>query len=55
MQQLNKQLRTFLAEKEFDTKKIIEEVNEGKMIVDELSEKLRVILLNRLGFRKFAG
>ena len=40
MQQLEEHLKTFLAEKDFDTKKIIDEVNEGKMIVEELSEKL---------------
>jgi hypothetical protein len=40
MKQLDEHLQTFLAEKDFNTKKIIEEVNKGKMIVDELSERL---------------
>ena len=42
MQQLDKHLKTFLAEKDFETKTIIEEVNKGKMIVEELSEKLSI-------------
>ena len=40
MRQLDDHLKTFLVEKDFNTKKIIEEVNKGRMIVDELSEKL---------------
>ena len=42
MQQLEEHLKTFLAEKDFNTKKIIEEVNKGKMIVEQLSEKLSI-------------
>ena len=40
MQQLDEHLKTFLAEKDFVTKKIIDDVNKGKKIVDELSNKL---------------
>ena len=40
MQQLDDHLKLFLVEKDFDTKKIIEEVDKGKMIVDQLSEQL---------------
>ena len=40
IRQLDDHLKTFLVEKDFNTKKIIEEVNKGRMIVDELSEKL---------------
>jgi len=40
MQQLDEHLKTFLAEKDFDTKKIIDEVNKGEIILEKLSEKL---------------
>ena len=40
MLQLDEHLKVFLEEKDFDTKTIIEEVNKGKAIVEELSEKL---------------
>ena len=40
IQQLDEHLKTFLAEKDFDTKKIIADVSKGKMIVEQLSEKL---------------
>ena len=40
MQQLDEHLKTFLAEKDFETKKITEDVNKGKKIVEELSDKL---------------
>jgi hypothetical protein len=40
MQQLDDHLKLFLVEKDFDTKKIIEEVDKGNMIVDQLSEQL---------------
>ena len=42
MRQLDEHLKTFLAEKDFNTKTIIEEVNKGNKIVEELSEKLNV-------------
>src|SRR5260221_13989218 len=41
MQQLDEHLKTFLAEKDFDTKKIIDDVSKGKKIVEELSDKLK--------------
>jgi len=40
VQQLNELMKIFLAEKEFDTKKITADVEKGKRIVAELSEKL---------------
>lgn len=40
VQQLNEHLKVFLAEKEFDTKKITADVEKGKKILEELSEKL---------------
>jgi Domain of unknown function (DUF4091) len=40
MQQLDEHLKVFLAEKDFETKKITEDVNKGKKIVEELSDKL---------------
>lgn len=40
MQQLDEHLKVFLAEKNFNTQDIIEEVNKGKRIVDQLSEHL---------------
>ncbi len=43
MQQLDEHLKIFLSEKDFNTNKIIEEVNKGKKIVEELSEKLSLI------------
>jgi hypothetical protein len=42
MQQLDKHLEIFLTEKNFDTKKIIEDVHKGKKIVEQLSVKLPV-------------
>ena len=40
MQQLDEHLKIFLAEKDFETKKITEDVDKGKKIVEELSDKL---------------
>ena len=40
IQQLDQHLKIFLAEKDFDTKKITADVAEGKKIVEELSDKL---------------
>jgi hypothetical protein len=40
IQQLDEHLKTFLAEKDFDTKKITADVEKGKKIVEELSNKL---------------
>jgi Domain of unknown function (DUF4091)/Family of unknown function (DUF6067) len=40
LQQLDEHLKTFLAEKDFNTNEIIEEVTKGKKIVEALSEKL---------------
>jgi hypothetical protein len=40
IEQLNEHFKTFLAEKDFDSKKITADVNKGKEIVDALSEKL---------------
>lgn len=40
IQQLSEHLKTFLAEKDFDTRKIKADVEKGKKIVEELSDKL---------------
>ena len=40
VQQLNEHLKTFLVEKDFETKKIKADVDKGRKIVEELSEKL---------------
>jgi Domain of unknown function (DUF4091) len=40
IQQLNEHLKTFLSEKDFEAKKITDEVDKGKKIVEELSESL---------------
>lgn len=40
VKQLDDHLKIFLAEKDFNTKKIIEDVNKGKKILEQLSEKL---------------
>lgn len=40
MKQLDEHLETFLAEKDFETKRITEEVHTGKKILDELSDRL---------------
>jgi hypothetical protein len=40
VQQLNEHLKIFLAEKDFETKKIKADVEKGKKILEELSEKL---------------
>jgi hypothetical protein len=40
LQQLDMHLKVFLAEKDFDTKKITGDVTKGKMIVEQLSEAL---------------
>ena len=40
VKQLDDHLKIFLAEKDFNTKKIIEDVNKGKRILEQLSEKL---------------
>ena len=42
--QLDQHLKTFLAEKDFDTKKIIGDVNKGKLLVEQLTQKLNSIL-----------
>lgn len=42
--QLDQHLKTFLAEKDFDTKKIIGDVDKGKLLVDQLTQKLNSIL-----------
>lgn len=44
LQQLNEHLKIFLVEKDFDTKKITADVTKGKMLVEQLS--------NRLGLKK---
>lgn len=44
LRQLDEHLKIFLAEKDFDTKKIIGDVDKGKKIVEQLSEKLNPIL-----------
>ena len=41
MQQLEDHLKVFLSEQDFDTKKITADVNKGKKIVEELSNKLK--------------
>lgn len=41
LQQLNEHLKTFLAEKDFDTKKITADMEKGKKIVEELSGKVK--------------
>ena len=40
MQQLDDHLKVFLAEKDFETKKITADVDKGKKIVEEVSDKL---------------
>ena len=40
MQQLDEHLKVFLAEKDFDTKKITADVDKGKELVEQLSNKL---------------
>jgi hypothetical protein len=40
LQQLNDHLKVFLSEKDFESKKIADEVNKGKKIVEQLSDKL---------------
>lgn len=42
--QLDQHLKTFLAEKDFDTKKIIGDVSKGKLLVEQLTQKLNAIL-----------
>ncbi|MGZ5189365.1 MAG: glycoside hydrolase domain-containing protein [Flavisolibacter sp.] len=44
IRQLNDHLKIFLVEKDFDTKKIIGDVDKGKMLVEQLSNKLNLIL-----------
>jgi hypothetical protein len=44
LQQLNEHLEIFLSEKDFNTKKIVADVNKGKMLVDQLTEKLNRLL-----------
>jgi hypothetical protein len=44
VQQLDQHLKTLLAEKDFDTQKIISDVTKGKKIVEQLTEKLNLIL-----------
>lgn len=41
IQQLDMHLETLLSEKDFDTKKITVDVNKGKKIIEQLSEKLK--------------
>jgi hypothetical protein len=38
---LDQHLQVFTAEKEFDKEKLKRDVQKGKMLVDELSEKLK--------------
>ena len=40
LSQLQEHLKTFIGEKEFDTKKIITDLIKGKKLVDELSDLL---------------
>lgn len=40
LQQLDDHLKIFLAEKDFDTPKIIEDINKGKKFLEEISERL---------------
>jgi len=40
LRQLDEHLNVILAEKDFDTKSVIDEVNKGKMLVDKLSDAL---------------
>ena len=42
MRQLDEHLKTFLAEKDFESKKITQDVNKGKEIVKRLSERLGI-------------
>ncbi|WP_121357311.1 DUF4091 domain-containing protein [Flavisolibacter nicotianae] len=42
--QLDQHLKTFLVEKAFDTKKIIGDVDKGKLLVEQLTQKLNSIL-----------
>jgi hypothetical protein len=44
LQQLNKHLNVFLAEKDFDSKKITGDVSKGRKIIEQLTEKLNLIL-----------
>ena len=41
LQELDQHLQVFTAEKEFDKEKLKQDVQKGKMLVDELSEKLK--------------
>ena len=41
LQQLDQHLQTFIAEKEFDKEKLKQDVQKGKMLVDELSVQLK--------------
>lgn len=44
VQQLDQHFKTFLAEKDFDSKKITSDVSKGRKIVEQLTEKLNLIL-----------
>jgi hypothetical protein len=41
LQELNQHLQVFTAEKEFDKEKLKQDVQKGKMLVNDLSEKLK--------------
>jgi len=41
LQELDQHLQIFIAEKEFDKEKLKQDVQKGKMLVDELSEKIK--------------
>lgn len=42
--QLDQHLKTFLAEKDFDTKKIIGDVSKGRLLIEQLTQKLNSLL-----------
>jgi hypothetical protein len=41
LQELDQHLQVFTGEKEFDKEKLKQDVQKGKMLVDELSEKIK--------------
>lgn len=44
LQQLDQHLKVFLAEKDFNTKKITADVQKGKALIEQLSEKMKLVL-----------
>ena len=44
LQQLDEHLKVFLDEKDFDSKKITADVNKGRMLIEQLTEKLNRLL-----------